>query len=144
MNTVTLTATVVSQWRVRGDKDQYYRVAVQRQPGQLPNPDGKDFDAINIRFPLALGKAPQWRKGDLVEVTGFLQQRDVEESLKALLRRTRGLSKQERQALMGQVDGAFLPRAVYEVVVTGGMLIQRKEQKRAEPRVKPPTDRSRE
>jgi hypothetical protein len=122
-----MTGTVVARWRVRGMGDQFYRIAVQRVPGQPQNPDGKNFDAINVRFPLVLGRAPQWSKGDLVEVTGFLQQRDVEERLADLVKRAKRLSSEAGKEILGQLNGAFLQRAVYEVVATHGAVIAERE-----------------
>ena len=55
MNTIALSGTVVRR-RVTPDKTTVYRVLIPRQPGMLPNPDGKNFDAIDVCFPQAVGR----------------------------------------------------------------------------------------
>jgi hypothetical protein len=65
---------VVVRRRVTPDQTTVFRVLIPRQPGMLPNPDGKNFDAIDVCIPQAVGQPPSWNQGDYVEVTGFLQQ----------------------------------------------------------------------
>lgn len=114
MNNISLSGTVVRR-RVSPDQTTVYRVLIPRQPGMLPNPDGKNFDAVDVCFPQAVGRAPSWKQGDYVEVAGFLQQRDTKENLVHLVRRTEGLSETERNELTVYAGG-FVRQAKVEVV----------------------------
>jgi len=128
MNNISLSGTVVRR-RVSPDQTTVYRVLIPRQPGMLPNPDGKNFDAIDVCFPQAVGNAPSWRQGDQVEVTGFLQQRDTRENLVHLLRRAEGLGDAERNELAANAQG-FVQQAKVEVVATQWRWLGRREVER--------------
>jgi len=125
MNNISLSGTVVRR-RVSPDQTTVYRVLIPRQPGMLPNPDGKNFDAIDVCFPQAVGRAPSWQQGDQVEVTGFLQQRDTRENLVHLLRRAEGLGDAERNELAANAQG-FVQQAKVEVVATQWRFVGRRE-----------------
>ncbi|MBN2006296.1 MAG: hypothetical protein JXA21_23280 [Anaerolineae bacterium] len=114
MNNLSLSGVVVRR-RVSPDQTTVYRVLIPRQPGMLPNPDGKNFDAIDVCFPQAVGRAPSWSQGDYVEVAGFLQQRDTRETLEHLIRRAGGLTTTERNEL-AVYAGGYVQQAKVEVV----------------------------
>ncbi len=129
MNNISLSGVVVRR-RVSPDQTTVYRMLIPRQPGMLPNPDGKNFDAIDVCFPQAVGRAPAWQPGDQVEVAGFLQQRDTRESLVHLLRRAEGWSAGEHPALPKAGTG-FVQQAKVEVVATQWRWLGRKEEREA-------------
>ena len=116
MNSASVSGRVVRTWNVAGDT--FYRVITQRRPGMLPNPDGKNFDALTVRFPNALGHAPIWTEGTEVEVVGYIQQMDVETPLTRLVdqRRVKGLGRNERAALTEKVGDLVLAESRVEVV----------------------------
>ncbi len=116
MNSAAISGRVVRTWNVSGDT--FYRVIAQRRPGMLPNPDGKNFDALTVRFPNALGHAPIWEPGTDVEVVGYIQQMDTETDLARLVeqRRVKGLSRTERAALAEKVGGLSIAESRIEVV----------------------------
>ncbi len=59
-----------------------------RRPGMPGNPDGKNFDAVSVRFNYFLARrADLPKKGDYIRVQGLIQQRDTEETLKRALER---------------------------------------------------------
>ena len=128
MNNISLSGTVVRR-RVSPDQTTVYRVLIPRQPGMLPNPDGKNFDAIDVCFPQAVGRAPSWQQGDQVEVAGFLQQRDTRENLVHLLRRAEGLGDAERNELAANAEG-FVQQAKVEVVATQWRWLGRREEEK--------------
>ncbi len=85
-NVVTLTGRVVGTWVFEGD--QFIRLAVRR-PREMPaNPDGKNFDGVNVRINYFMARGMTLpERGAVIQVNGFVQQRDTEESLERLLRR---------------------------------------------------------
>ena len=128
MNTIALSGTVVRR-RVTPDQTTVYRVLIPRQPGMLPNPDGKNFDAIDVCFPQAVGRAPSWNRGDYVEVAGFLQQRDTRESLGHLLRRAEGLTDTQRNELAATAEG-HVPQPKVEIVAQRWHYLGKREEMR--------------
>ena len=128
MNNISLSGTVVRR-RVSPDQTTVYRVLIPRQPGMLPNPDGKNFDAIDVCFPQAVGRAPSWSQGDQVEVAGFLQQRDTRENLVHLVRRAEGVGDAERNELAANAQG-YVQQAKVEVVATQWRWLGRREEER--------------
>ncbi len=85
-NVVTLTGRVVGTWVFEGD--QFIRLAVRR-PREMPaNPDGKNFDGVNVRINYFMARGMTLpERGAVIQVNGFVQQRDTEESLDRVLRR---------------------------------------------------------
>ncbi len=126
MNNISLSGVIVRR-RVSPDQTTVYRLLIPRQPGMLPNPDGKNFDAIDVCFPQAVGRAPAWNQGDQVEVAGFLQQRDTRENLAHLLRRAEGLDAAARNELVANAEG-FVQQAKVEVVATRWRWLGKKEE----------------
>lgn len=125
MNNLSISGVVVRR-RMAPDQTTVFRVLIPRQPGMLPNPDGKNFDAVDVCFPQAVGRAPSWNQGDYVEVAGFLQQRDSRENLTHLLRRAEGLSETERNELTAHLSG-FVQQAKVEVVATQWRYLGKRE-----------------
>lgn len=123
MNDVIVTGVVVSKWQYSGDT--FMRLVSRRRRKDPPNPDGKDFDAFTLRFNYFLRRAEDQQlptKGDVIRVTGFLQQRDDRQSLASLLRhRVEDTDPQVLQELHERLDGhprrVHVRRDVTEVVV---------------------------
>ena len=126
MNAISLSGVVVRR-RVTPDQTTVFRVLIPRQPGMLPNPDGKNFDAVDVCIPQAVGRAPTWNQGDYVEVTGFLQQRDSRENLAHLVRRAEGLSDTEKHDLADRGARGQVQQAKVEVVATQWRYLGRRE-----------------
>ena len=96
----------------------------------LPNPDGKNFDAIDVCFPQAVGRAPSWNQGDYVDVAGFLQQRDTRENLVHLVRRAEGLGDAECNELTAYA-GDFVQQAKVEVVAQQWRYLGKRDEMRS-------------
>lgn len=115
MNNISLSGVVVRR-RVTPDQTTVFRVLIPRQPGMLPNPDGKNFDAVDVCVPQAVGRPPSWNQGDYVEVTGFLQQRDARENLAHLARRAEGLTETEKNEIAVRLSVGQVSQSKVEVV----------------------------
>ncbi len=126
MNNISLSGVVVRR-RITPDHTTVFRVLIPRQPGMLPNPDGKNFDAIDVCIPQAVGRAPSWSKGDYVEVTGFLQQRDTRENLAHVVRRAEGLTEGEQNDLAGHATRGQVQQPKVEVVATQWRYLAKRE-----------------
>ena len=99
MNSIQVTGHVTSTWRY--GEDRFVRLAVGRGPA-LPSKmededkDGKlvrrDSDYISVRLPARLfgGVPVDFKKGQHLEVVGFLQSRDYFETLTTYLKRAQG------------------------------------------------------
>lgn len=118
-NQVVLEGVVVRRWTLDGDT--FLRLAVRRQRGLPANPDGKNFDGVNVRLNYFLAQPAELPgKGAAVRVAGFLQQRDTQESLRRALERAVDLDAAAQAALLAQVgpagDQVKLRRSETEIV----------------------------
>ncbi len=131
-NAVVLEGAVVGQWNLNGDT--CLRLAVPRRPGMPGNPDGKNFDAVSVRFNYFLARqADLPKKGDYIRVQGLIQQRDTEETLKRALERItnpdEGAVKKALEALEGVADHIRLQRRETEVVVLSWEIAEKPERR---------------
>jgi hypothetical protein len=118
---------VVMRRRVTPDQTTVFRVLIFRQPGMLPNPDGKNFDAIDVCIPQAVGRRSTWKQGDYVEVTGFFQQRDARENLAHLACRAKDLTQTEKNDLTLRLSAGQVSQSKVEVVATQWRYLGKRE-----------------
>ncbi|WP_322798306.1 hypothetical protein [Thermoflexus sp.] len=79
MNEVSLSGRVMKVWDIAGDR--FARVSVPRDPERLPKLDGDRFDYITVRWVGGRDREIPVRKGQDIEVSGYLQSRDYRETL---------------------------------------------------------------
>lgn len=120
MNEVHISGTVKSSWRYDGNL--YVRVSTPRDPGRPSrSPEaGGDYDYVTVVFSGGAEQGLQFQRGQQVAVHGWLQSRDVHESLDDFLRRAaRSRSNGDAiqtPALAQQISTVQVHRSVNEIV----------------------------
>lgn len=124
MNEVHLVGVAKSSWTYDGNL--YVRISVARDAGRPGRPptEGGNFDYITLVFPDGARQGIQIRQGQQVSAHGWLQSRDVHESLADFMRRAErngesALAKAVGRALQ-DVSGwedVQVHRAMTEVIV---------------------------
>lgn len=114
MNEVHLRGVVKTEpWRY--DNNLYVRLSVRRdtqRPGRSPQAGG-DFDYVTVLFPGGAAQGLELRRNQILAVHGWLQSRDVSESLSEFLRRAQPANG---SAVEVPDDPPSVHRSVVEVV----------------------------
>ncbi len=120
VNEVHIVGRIYTAWTNAGDL--LVRVGMPRAPYRPPKADGGRVDFVNVRFPGGAGLREVMRRGQRLEVHGFLQHRDWRETLAHFVED----AGESLEALdISQEDGKrySVHRVATEVVVESGKWI---------------------
>jgi hypothetical protein len=116
MNEVHLRGQIKTQpWTYNGNL--YARISIRRdnqRPGR-PAREGGGFDYVTVLFPGGVQQGLELRKNQLIAVHGWLQSRDVYESLSDFLQRA-GDSGQTDEKPHNSVEAQQVHRSIVEIV----------------------------
>ena len=116
MNEVHLRGQIKTQpWTYNGNL--YARISIRRdtqRPSRTPR-EGGGFDYVTVLFPGGVQQGLELRKNQLIAVHGWLQSRDVYESLSDFLQRA-GESGQTDEKPRNSVEAQQVHRSIVEIV----------------------------